>query len=318
MGAHARTKLVPAIEANGQTLASVVSRKAVGDLPACPVFPSLDAALQRLPRSAAVFVATPPRTHAELAACAAANGFDVILEKPAFVTVQEATSVRELAQTAGTLVIEAFMHRHTRLHEQFLASLRSKPLRDLSVTFTIDEAPPNTFRDDRDIGSSSLYDIGCYGVDLILDLGLDPDALHIEHVDFPGEPGREQVRIGGASQGVDISICVGLGAAYENLVSCGFAGGERVDAWPFFYGRRSERHLRTSTAEDVSQRSVLEANAFEQMLEAPRVEWLRTAAERWERMLVATHTLERLGQELAGIRRRSDGDRRGASRQKPE
>jgi predicted dehydrogenase len=318
MGAHARSKLLPAIEANGQALAAVVSGKSAADLPACPTFPTLEAALRCLPHSVAVLVATPPQTHAELAACAVANGFDVILEKPAFVTLQEAASVRAASEGRDALVIEALMHEHTTVYPQFVAQHRGKRLGQLSVSFTIPEAPPNTFRDGRDIGASSLYDIGCYAVALVLDLGLDPDDLHIEDVRFPGDPRRELLHIGGASPQAQISLSLGVASAYKNSVSCSLASGERIDISPFFYGRSGEREVRRLATDGVSECRVIEANAFERMLATTRGEWRRTAEARWTKMLLGTQTLERLGQELAAVRERSNDGRRGVSSQAPE
>ena len=104
------------------------------------------------------------------------------------------------------------------------------------VTVSAGKNITGTFRQAPDIGSSMLYDIGCYAVSLLFDLGLPPDALVLDEVERPG--GAEELfRLSGRIAGLDVRIRAGVAAAYENAVTLRRRDGGTTRYAPFFYGR---------------------------------------------------------------------------------
>src|SRR3981081_110805 len=120
VGGHARTKLIPAIEANGQQVAAVVSSQAAKNFPDAAVFVRLKDAVEKLPRDTAFFIATPPPMHFEQARLVLQGGFDLFLEKPAFGPRREAEQVASLCERQPVVLVEAFMHRYTWLYSELL------------------------------------------------------------------------------------------------------------------------------------------------------------------------------------------------------
>lgn len=310
LGNHAKTKLLPAIIANGQELAGLITRQEAGGPPGVPVFHGIERAVGMMSRGEVVIVATPPSAHYVQCMMGVEAGIDVIVEKPAFVTAAEAERVRAAAAASGSLVVEAFMHRHTRLYAKLVALWRERrgDVARISATFLIPRMPTGTFREIDDITASTLYDIGCYPLSLFIDLGLDPTTLSITDVQFPGDPMREAVGLTGFADGVSMAAEIGVGTTYANRVEITFSDGAVVAFEPFFFGRAGLRSITACGPLGVSEEGVEESDAFRTMLSQP-LDVLRLDAEAaWMRMILATRQLERLGGQLLARRASSAHD----------
>lgn len=302
VGSHARTKLIPAILANGQELAGLVSRQPAGALPMAPLFSRLEDALAALPADTAFVLASPPAVHAVQAELVLATNRDLLVEKPAFLASAEipAAAGRPLV---GRVIAEAFMHRYTALHAWWMRFWveRRDDVIALDATFVVPALPPETFRAEGAIGGSSLYDIGCYSVALLGDLGLDHAGLVIADVAAPGAL-NERIMLEGILDGVAVTARIGVAPNYANLVSLRLRNGDTVTTGPFFYGRPGERRIETVRSAGTDITILTEGNAFRAMLARPRADWLRDQPERLVRLAAATATLERLGGELTAFR----------------
>lgn len=304
LGNHARTKLVPALVANGQQIVGVVTSQS-NPLP-LPIFHHLDAALSTLPPDTVFVIATPPAVHFKQAILAIQAGRDVILEKPAFVTRLEAiTAVAESARR-GTALAEAFMYRHTRLYRRLTTCWQAQRhcIDAIDITFVVPELPAGTFRQNDDIASSCLYDIGCYAIALLVDLDLPLHALDLREVDSPDDHRREALHLNGVLGGIHANIRIGVNADYVNMVSFQAKNGETTTFSPFFYGRPSEKVISCASASATSRKSICDGNAFEEMLAVPRQTWLDGQPQRALRMIEVATTLTRLGDALEMFRRR--------------
>ena len=300
LGGHARTKLIPAIAANGQSLVGVVSSKA-GD-GSVPVFATVEQAAAALPDDTVFVIASPPGAHFGQAMAALEQGRDVVVEKPAFVTAAEAGAAAALAERSGAVLVEGFMNRHTQTHRHFLAEWRDDPPCAVDCAFTIPAAPADTFRSDAAIPSSNLYDIASYFLSALIDAGVSLDALSLEQVDQAGRPDFERLHLRGVSRGVDLRGLIGVDAEYANTMRLTRADGSSVSYRPFFYGRPAERSI-VRTRDGVERETlVADDNAFEAMFAVPRAEWRTSQAERLGRMIELTRQLERLGADLSRFR----------------
>lgn len=119
----------------------------------------------------AVYVALPNVSHADWIVRAAGAGKHILCEKPLVLGTAELEDVERACRSAGVLLVEAFMYRH---HPQ-VAKVRDL-LADGSVGelvmarahfhFTLERSHEPDIRLRPDLGGGSLYDIGCYPVDL--------------------------------------------------------------------------------------------------------------------------------------------------------
>jgi predicted dehydrogenase len=299
VGGHARTKLMPAIEAGGQVVAAVVSGKPAREFPDAAVFPRLEQAVETLPRDTVFFIATPPALHFGQAKLILQKGFDLFLEKPAFVTRREAEEVLSLC--GGQVLVEGFMHRHTRLYAELQdawASCRAR-VRRIEIRFLIDRMPAGTFRSESGIASSVLFDFGCYPVSLLADIGLGQVKLAVSEVQFADIPDQMRIRIAGSAGDIALEFDIGVADAYANSVCLHLNDGETICFSPFFYGRKAERSISTTSAGSSETRTFADENAFETMLARSRGVWLSDQAVRSRQMIEVAGRLERLGNLLS-------------------
>lgn len=293
VGGHARTKLIPAILANGQTVAGLVSRQPAESLPPFPVFATIDEALTALPRDVVMVIASPPSLHHAQVSKALDAGFDVIVEKPAFLTTAEAQDIADRCAASDRVVVEAFMQRHSQLYRYLLDHCAANPVAALDLAFVIPAVPSGTFRSGSDIGASGLYDIGCYVLALLSDLGLDLDALDIVGVRDAGTM-SEALELAGVLDGIKVNAHIGVGPGYQNSATVYLTPGEETRFHPFFYGRAGSRSMG-----DVS---FDEGSCFETMFAIPRDIWLADQPARFDTMIAVTAKLEQLATRLGQLR----------------
>lgn len=303
LGHHARTKLLPAIMANRQSVYGLVTRQHPSAWPDHAVFSDIGAALAGMGRGDAVLIATPPALHFEACLAAAEAGIDIIVEKPAFLTEAEATKVLATAARSGATVVEAFMHRHTALHARFLAlwTEERRRVRSVEAVFHIPAMPGGTFRHGSRAADSTLFDIGCYPLSLLQDMGLDAAALELQAVRFAGDPDREAVRMGGAMEGIDVVADVGVAESYANRVTLTLDDGTSLAFEPFFFGRPGPRRIHRSGLNGTHTETLEDADAFQTMLAVPTPTY-RADQDALIRMPLAARHLDRLGESLIAFR----------------
>ena len=120
-----------------------------------------------------VDICTPPGTHAEIAAAAAAAGKAVICEKPLAVSYAQAAAALASVREAGVLNAVGFNYRRLTavsllkrmVDEGAIGKVRLLRASWLSDEF-VDPAIPFDWRFDRSIGGSTIADLGSHLVDL--------------------------------------------------------------------------------------------------------------------------------------------------------
>jgi predicted dehydrogenase len=122
-----------------------------------------------------VDICTPPGTHAEIAAAAAAAGKAVICEKPLAVSYRQAAGAADAARRAGVLNAVGFNYRclpavslmKRMVHEGSVGKVRLWRATWLSDEF-VDPAIPFDWRFDRSMGGSTIADLGSHLIDMAL------------------------------------------------------------------------------------------------------------------------------------------------------
>ena len=231
-------------------------------------------------------------------------GYDVFIEKPAFLRKEQVEAAFAIAKRSTALLVEMFMYRHTNLYWRLLEWWNTCQERvvQIDINFLIPTNPAGTFRQENDIESSCLYDIGCYPLSLLADLELPVDRLALAAVAHPDDPAREMVELGGDAGGRAVRARIGIDAEYKNLVSFRMRDGSAITYRPFFYGRPGSRRITSDTTGSVTETILEEGNAFERMFAVDRTIWRRTQAERMRTALAVTKGLERLASELRTVR----------------
>ena len=120
-------------------------------------------------------ICTPPGTHAEIATAAAAAGKAVLCEKPLAISYDQARAAASAVSTAGVRNAVGFNYRklpaialmHRMITEGAVGEIRLWRATWLSDEFT-DPATPFDWRFDRELGGTTIADLGSHLIDLAL------------------------------------------------------------------------------------------------------------------------------------------------------
>ena len=172
----ARLQVVPAIlRCDNAALAAVASRSPAR----LDEFQSLFgpfrrhedyAALIEDPGVDALYIPLPNTLHYEWTLRALRAGKHVLCEKPLALSGRDAETMIRTAEEHGVVLMEAFMYRYTdRMHKirQVLESGVLGEIRSIHSTFRFLLDRENTIKENPDLGGGSLFDVGCYPLNLI-------------------------------------------------------------------------------------------------------------------------------------------------------
>ena len=129
----------------------------------------------------AVYISLPNHLHAEWTIAAARAGKHVLCEKPLAMDAVEAAEMVAFCESAGVVLMEAFMYR---LHPLWIRTIELVQrgaigtLVSVQSWFSYFNDDPANIRNISEYGGGALLDIGCYCVDLSRTLfGDEPSAL---------------------------------------------------------------------------------------------------------------------------------------------
>ncbi|MBN6033967.1 Gfo/Idh/MocA family protein [Amycolatopsis sp. 195334CR] len=124
---------------------------------------------------ALVYVSTVNSTHAEVVRHALRRGHHVVVDKPAFLTLDTAEELVELARSRSLVLAEATNYS---FHPMFSPDL-TKDITKAVAVFT-PPVPPEDFRHKRSSGGGAFLDTGPYFASLGRVLwGVEPDDVHV-------------------------------------------------------------------------------------------------------------------------------------------
>jgi xylose dehydrogenase (NAD/NADP) len=126
----------------------------------------------------AVYVPLPNTLHVEWTLRALDAGKHVLCEKPLALVPDDVDRIAAVARARALVVAEAFMYRHEPLAGAIAAVVRSGaigPVWLITAGFTYRQDRVADVRLDPSLGGGSLWDIGCYGVNVArLIAGVEP------------------------------------------------------------------------------------------------------------------------------------------------
>lgn len=121
------------------------------------------------PEVDALYIPLPNGLHREWTIRACEAGKHVLCEKPLALDAAECEEMADAAESAGVLLMEAFMYRFHPRTERLVTLLRDGAVGDLRTirsAFTFRLTKPDNIRLDPDLGGGALMDVGCYCVNV--------------------------------------------------------------------------------------------------------------------------------------------------------
>ena len=244
-------------------------------------------------------ISSPPQFHYEQIKLILDSKHNIYVEKPIFINSIEAVNIQNLVVGKDLFVTELLMYKYTMLYEKFLKIWNKKKNSCIKIEcfFNIPCIPKNTFRDNDDIFSSPLYDIGCYIFSLMVDLNISLKNLKIQNVKkFSNQ--FLQFYISGISNKLQIYAEFGIGKEYNNLVRLIFPQGDIIEFEKFFYGRYSEKNIIYKNKNKSKNIKFFDENGFENIFKYDNKFWLKDQKQRFTNIIKVNKKLNSLANEL--------------------
>ena len=214
----ASTQVIPAIvEATNATPYAIASRseeslkQALEAFPFAKAYNSYEALLQD-PDVDAVYIPLPNALHKEWTLKAARAGKHVLCEKPLALTEADCREMIDVCKENGVKLMEAFMYRFTTRTRKICELIESGvigEIRHIHATFRF-LLERESIKLKPELGGGSLWDVGCYPVNIIgMLLGSAPISYSAQKI---------------MKGGVDIAFCASLKYPGDVLctMDCGF------------------------------------------------------------------------------------------------
>jgi predicted dehydrogenase len=298
-GNHAINKVIPALIAENKYIKGIVTSKINNVLLEFKKFNNIKDSLINLPKDTVFVIASPPDIHFKQAKEIIKYGRDVIIEKPSFICVKEVEEICSLINSSKNIILEGFMHRYTKLYKDFMRywTKEKHEIVVLKSSFYVPEIPKGSFRDNKDVISSCLYDMGCYGLSLLNDMGLDLKEIKVDDINIHEEK-ISSIQLKGIIENISIEIKFGNNKNYENFVEVITKNNEIKRFSPFFYGRKSVKFIKHFKNNDMQVEQFDDCNAFQLMFNENRHNLLLNQKIRLNKILFVTKKLENLAKEL--------------------
>lgn len=292
-GRHAKTKLIPSILVNKKNKIEVVSSKML-NLSKIKVHKNLVKALKEVKPSTVFIIATPPKVHFVQTAKILKSGHNVFVEKPIVTNLNDAKKLSNLLKSSDYHATEILMYKYSKLYERFLTYWNKKKHNILYINcvFYIPTLPANTFRDNKNVSDSIVYDIGCYIVSLLVDLNLEFKSYSFNNVIF--EEGRlKSLEFNIKNNNVTFNGKFGLYKSYENSITL-FKKNSKIKFSPFFYGVKSKKNIELTNEKKSKCLEIDDINTFETVFNKSNNFWKDKNNQSLDKIIEVNKILEKI------------------------
>lgn len=244
LGNHSLSKIIPALELENKNILGIVTKKNILNELNYQCFENILDAIIYLPKSTIFIISTPPTIHFDQIKLLIEHKRNIFVEKPIFVSSTNAIEIYNLLTNQNIFVIETLMYKYTKLYKSFYNywDKSKNRIKKIECKFTIPSLPKNTFRDQNDIRSSCVYDIGCYIVSLIVDLKIKFSKIDIVKITRDKKI-IKSVDFNFVNSKFTIECSIGLKKKYENSVKLQLIDDDSFFFNPFFYGRKIDKYI---------------------------------------------------------------------------
>ncbi len=302
-GRHAKNRIIPALEKNNQIISGIVSSKNKLT-PSSFIFSDLESSLKVSAMNTVYILCSPPQLHFEQASLILQSGRSVIVEKPAFMSLREASIAIDLARKRDLDVIEAFMYKYTRMYENFISfwSQHNASVKNISINFLIPEFPNSTFRDELPIFETILFDIGCYPISLLVELYENCIDFHGLNVSIESNTHTSKIiKISMTINKINFFISIGIANTYQNDVKIEIIDKGMVTFSPFFYGQTIDKSIGYDLENSIRIEHFNDINGFEAMFQINRLDWEKSKEIRFKKIIESATIMDELSRQLASF-----------------
>src|SRR5579863_8903738 len=163
----AERRVLPALQAAGATITGIASKsrshQIAPSMPGIQSFDSYEKALSSVDVDL-VYISTVNSHHLSVAEMSLQRGIHTVIDKPAFLALDDAFRLVALSKTNNCCLAEAVVfpyHPRILSAKQILIS-KNSPVSAITATFSFPPLSDSDFRYRRELGGGALWDLGPY------------------------------------------------------------------------------------------------------------------------------------------------------------
>lgn len=236
-GSHTQKTIIPSLCLKKENIA-IVSKKKFDNF--CS-FPNINIALKKLTKDYIFFISTPPKNHYLISRLILLSGFNVIIEKPLCLKVNQLDKLINIAKKKKLFIFENMMYFYSKQFKLFKQILSKGNIKEIDINFSIPKFNKNSFRTDNSLDSSILFDIGCYPFSLISYFNFNNNNYKISYK--AKNKKLVYVNIIFFSKKIKFRIILSIFRKYKNYVKIKFLDNTSYRMDHFFYGKKIEKNI---------------------------------------------------------------------------
>ena len=220
VGRHARKKLIPSIKLIKNYKLVTVTRNINNIIDGVKNYNDVKSALKYLDHNFIFIISTPPFTHYKILKILLSYRVKVFVEKPIVVRSTQLNKIIKLSKFSNSLFYEIFPYKLSKIYKYLLNDYKKNEnsIKNININFLIPSIPVDSFRKLNRIIDSSLYDIGCYPISLLVDMGFKFKKCKLK-IFYPKDIFKELMVIEFFEKNIKITIKFGIDKFYQNNVS---------------------------------------------------------------------------------------------------
>ena len=234
-GSHVKNTIIPSLNLQTKNI-KIVTKKIVDEF---ETFSSIHVALKELSKDYIFFNSTPPKSHYSISRLILSSGFNVIVEKPLCLRVNQLEKLNDIAKKKNLFVFENMMYFYSKQFQIFENLLKKSDIKKIDMKFSIPDFAKNSFRMEKSIDSSILYDMGCYPFSLVSYFGFDSNNYKVlyktknKNINF--------LEVSFTSKKIKFKITLAIYKAYENYIKVTLKDNTISYFNHFFYGKKIKK-----------------------------------------------------------------------------
>lgn len=256
-GEHVRRTIIPSLNIKSEDLKIITKKK----IKFCETFSQIKTALKILPKDYIFFNSTPPRVHYSTSKLILNSGFNLIVEKPLCVNLNQLNQLYQIAKKKKVFVFESMMYFYSKQFSLFKRLVTRKNIDKININFSIPRIRKKTFRSEKNLESSILFDMGCYPISLISYFKFNSNNCEVSYK--KKNKTLSFLKINFLSRKIKFNIIIAIYRKYKNFVKIYFKNNTIYHLDHFFYGKKIQKiNVLKSVNDNVNLSKINEENLF--------------------------------------------------------
>lgn len=272
-GSHAKNTIIPSLNLKNKNI-KIVTKKIIDDF---ETISNLRLALKKLPKDYIFFNSTPPKFHYLISKLILSSGFNIIVEKPLCLNINQLKKLNHIAKNKGLFIFENMMYLYSSQFDTFEKLLRKQNIREIEINFSIPDFSKNSFRNENKLESSLLYDMGCYPFSLLSYFGFNSKTYKVFYKSKNKQINLIKVLFN--SKNIKFNITIAIFKKYKNYVKVKFIDNSYYQLNYFFYGKKKTKiNYFYKLNKEVKIVKINEENIFKNILNYSRQKLLKLSS----------------------------------------